>query len=389
MAPEPAWDVLVIGGGPAGTACAASLAQRGRRVGLVEADDYATFRIGETLKAAVRRPLAELGLDASGMPGVQPSRGVLSVWGRDRAPRHTPSLLDPYGDALRVDRRRFDRALFAHAQACGVRGHLQTRVVRSERARGLWRITLETQRQTRVVRARTIVDAAGRRGAPRVAPRTAWHTLDRLVGFARRAAPRRDSRREDLTLVESCSQGWWYSTWLPAGQLLQVFMTDADLAPASCGVRAACLDRALEEAPETHAWWQAAGGTAVGPARGFDARSRMRTTFARDGWIAAGDAAVSHDPLLGQGVLRALESGLETASVLGQGPEDAEGALLAMAQLRADRFRHYVAEWQQVYGEERSWPDAPFWQRRRPAAAAERLANATGVDRADQALQKG
>ena len=51
--PEPAGtgdcDVLVVGGGPAGSTIAALLAERGRHVVLVEKDEHPRFHLGESL----------------------------------------------------------------------------------------------------------------------------------------------------------------------------------------------------------------------------------------------------------------------------------------------------------------------------------------------------
>src|ERR1043165_6244198 len=43
------FDVVVIGGGPAGSFLAGSLAQRGRRVGVLEREEFPRFHIGESL----------------------------------------------------------------------------------------------------------------------------------------------------------------------------------------------------------------------------------------------------------------------------------------------------------------------------------------------------
>ncbi len=44
-----ACDVLVIGGGPAGTTAATLLAEKGRRVVLLEKEHHPRFHIGESL----------------------------------------------------------------------------------------------------------------------------------------------------------------------------------------------------------------------------------------------------------------------------------------------------------------------------------------------------
>src|SRR4051812_50076007 len=82
-----ACDVVVVGGGPAGSAAAATLARAGRDVVLL---DKATFPrdkfCGDGLTTGALRVMEELGLD----PGVVPSwRGVGGAgggtpWGRGR-----------------------------------------------------------------------------------------------------------------------------------------------------------------------------------------------------------------------------------------------------------------------------------------------------------------
>ena len=57
-------DVLVIGGGPAGSACAIRLARGGARVAIVEASEFSRFRIGETIAPSVRPLLAQFGVEA-------------------------------------------------------------------------------------------------------------------------------------------------------------------------------------------------------------------------------------------------------------------------------------------------------------------------------------
>ena len=57
-------DVIVAGGGPAGSAAAAWLARAGHRTVLLERDRFPRFHIGESLLASVNDSLTAIGADA-------------------------------------------------------------------------------------------------------------------------------------------------------------------------------------------------------------------------------------------------------------------------------------------------------------------------------------
>ena len=59
---EDSWDVLIIGGGPAGCSAAAILAEAGRRVLVLERERFPRYKVGESLIPFTWYPLRRLGL---------------------------------------------------------------------------------------------------------------------------------------------------------------------------------------------------------------------------------------------------------------------------------------------------------------------------------------
>jgi len=147
------------------------------------------------------------------------------------------------------------------------------------------------------------------------------------------------------------------------------FHTDADL-PAAPRTRTAenLLRRAkrlglLGEFAAPERW--------TAPWAGFCAASGgYLDPSAGPGWIAAGDAAQSYDPLASQGLFNALYTGLAAAEAADRALSGDPAGLPAYAaelqKVRAAYELHLVA-W---YGLEQRWPQSPFWRRRHRVGAA-------------------
>lgn len=83
-----------------------------------------------------------------------------------------------------------------------------------------------------------------------------------------------------------------------------------------------------------------------------------------DGWLAAGDAAASFDPLSSLGILTAVLMGAEAARCV-------DDPATFAARYRAITA-HHETEREATYRREERWPNAPFWARRHRAARPDR-----------------
>jgi flavin-dependent dehydrogenase len=355
-------DVLVVGGGPAGAACAIRLARGGARVAVVEASDFSHFRIGETLDPALAPLLKRLGVRIDAQPWSAPCNGVAAAWGRPTATQR-PSMLNPYGRGWRVDRRTFDRILFEHAHSAGAMASLGCRFVAAQRHAGAWTFWLETAARRTSGRARWIVAATGRAARTPLAPGRQW--VDRLIGLAVRDDATEHTPTPEGALVEATPHGWWYSVRVPDGARVAVFFTDSDLLPRGKRDRPAFLRDALDHAPLTRsACAFAAAAIAQHRWTGFDARSSLQRFAVSDGWVAVGDALMAFDPLCGRGIGEAIGSAVAAGDWLLETRIGDPEAVPAWVVDAANRFNRYRGERLATYGQETRWPSAPFWQRR-------------------------
>jgi flavin-dependent dehydrogenase len=353
------YDVAVIGCGPAGSAVAASLAKRGRSVVAFERSRFDTPRIGETFGGELQ-PLLEAidAWDSFVEMSPVPFRSVLSAWGSPELTERS-SITHPFGDGFHVDRARFDELLARASEAAGASVRLGTGRCKVERTEHGFRVQPARGPATE---ARILIDASGH-GAPAtigLRPDRRWIAWDRMVGLVGRLSVKAPS--ESDLLIEACEEGWWYSAPQPDGTLVVALMTDADLSTA--GPRAGLDTR-----------WRAALGRTLHTAErtaGLAIRSPVCVVRADTGCLTpdpspriytVGDAAFALDPLAGNGVARAIRSGIEAAETIDQ----VLSGKPSRQSPTVDRVSKALKRRARYYSIEDRWPDAPFWLRRRAA----------------------
>jgi flavin-dependent dehydrogenase len=357
-------DVAVIGGGPAGAAAAIALRRHtGLSVAVLEASGYRVQRPGETLSPGAVSQLSFLGLgECLAQDGHLPAYGTDAAWGsREMVSRDF--LFHPDGHAWHLDRRRFDRRLARTAAGLGAMIAIMVRVSCARAADGTWRLTASRAgRVKHVLTARYLIDATGRRAAVARQLGARPRTGDRLMAVLMPFTTDGMTQQPQVTVVESTPHGWWYNAVLPNARQVLVFLTDAPV------LRQLDLDRPeafLRQVAATEHMRSCLNGViSFGPLVVTTACSRLLEPVGGPGWVAAGDASASFDPLSSMGIGYALHSGIHAARVAADALTGG-GRLLREYQAAVARtYQQYLVTRANYYGLERRWSQAPFWARR-------------------------
>jgi flavin-dependent dehydrogenase len=360
------YDVVVIGGGPAGCATAMALRRYGiPRILVVESSRYQATRIGESIPPDTRILLEQLGIWSDFLKEQHDAcLGSCASWGDD-ALGYNDFLFNPHGQGWHLDRARFDLFLARKTVESGAEVSTGTRFANSSRVadRGFHLRLTEGERQTRTVHARFVVDATGMQarfarslGAKRV-------FLDRLICVAGYFQLPDSSQFSRLTMLEAVEYGWWYAARLPNGRLTAAVASDAEF------IRALALNKKdswLAWLSETrHISRKLADCPFIeGSLRVCTAPSFLLEKATGNCWLAVGDAASAYDPISSQGIYKALSDGLQAAAVIASCLQGQTEKLRDYEASLGSRFNAYLANRNYFYGMERRWPGAPFWSRR-------------------------
>jgi flavin-dependent dehydrogenase len=352
----PLLDVVVIGGGPAGSAAAHRLAAASCRVLLVDPDQPTNHKVGEALPGAAVGLLKRLKLPVPSLRnGHKPVRGILSSWGSGIG-QNEDFINDPEGVSWRLDRIRFDAQLREAACASGAIFR-PGRLVSVQRRRGRWQLGFE---QGRGLSCHWLVDATGRSSgvSRRLGARRKFD--ERLVALYR-LGEKCPKPHSDRAVVEAVPEGWWYAAWLPSG----IPIAALHVAPYEA-IRINAAPDAWQEALSRtgHVRYMLSGARFDGRIRAAEAGGARLDRFGGVGWLACGDAALSVDPLSGHGIYSALQSGGWAAEAILGCLKGRPNALTEYARILTSMRVRYVTTLRSVYSAEGRWRKASFWARR-------------------------
>jgi flavin-dependent dehydrogenase len=360
MMTQPSYDVVVIGGGPAGSTVSTILADSGLNVGLFEREVFPRFHIGESLIPETYWVLKRIGM----LEKMQKSHFVkkysvqfVNAEGRESAPFYFwDNKPHECSQTWQVIRSEFDQMMLENAREHGVDAHEGAHVTEvifeGSRAAG---VTVKGRDGGRhQISAKVVVDASGQ--AALLQNRFKLRLWDPVLNKGAiwsyfEGAYRDTGRDEGATMVIQTPdrQGWfWYipqhdntvsvGVVAPFDYLFkgrknheQTFNEEVERTPG--------MKKRIAHARRRTGYFVT---------RDYSYRAKEA---AGEGWVLIGDAFGFLDPLYSSGVLLALKSGELAADAIVEGlPKgDVSGAQLGrwapMFNRGIDRMRRLVCEY--------------------------------------------
>ena len=391
------FDIIVVGGGPAGCTAAAYLARDGHKVCLIEKQVHPRHRIGESLLPSMMPILVDFGLIGEcERRGFTKKSGATFTWGKSQDPWHlrwseNPFL--PHNSAYHVERSSFDEMLSLYARSVGVDVREDTKVTEPIFAdaskKKIIGVNWESDGKTGQLHSRWVVDCSGagsvigkamstRKYDDKMNQVAFYSYFDNVHGPE---ASEAEGIHEHI-VITTCPKGWFW--WIP--------INSEKMGAVSCGLVSGqefkdefsngskgaeeFFYKALADCPRV----QKMMGS--NPIRRQPFRSVVDWSYsceitAGDGFFLCGDAAAFLDPLISTGVSLAMLSAFSASICINTIMKNpgSEAAVTNFYQKNYRQMYEVTRDFLHYFyaGASTKYPDELFWKGRKNLRVGENV----------------
>lgn len=323
------YDVVVVGGGPAGGTAAAITALGGLNTLLIERDAVPRFHVGESLMPEAYWPLERIGLnDRVRESGWQIKKSVQFVTANGK--ESTPFFFRDHddrdcADTWQVERGEFDKMLFDRAAECGADCRDRVRLLDVEfdehQAARAVRVRDSDGNEQRIA-CRVLMDATGQHAF--VANKLGIKELNADLKKAAIWGYWRDAVRDEgdnggatIILQTENKDSWFWFIPQSRGITSIGCVGDHEYLLKGRGKPQQVYAEELEKCPGLKV--RLAGATRVGELHTKQEFSYWTRQHAGPGWVLIGDAFGFIDPIYSSGVYFALEMGVRAGDAVVEG----------------------------------------------------------------------
>jgi len=318
-------DVVVIGGGPAGTTAAAILARAGKKVILLEREAFPRFHIGESLMTETYWSLERVGMiekmKASDFPKKYSVQFISESGRASKSFYFYERVKNESAQTWQVDRAEFDSMLLENAREKGadvrVGWSAERGIFEGDRALGVRGI--DADGRPFEIRSEVLVDATGLKSllARQLGLGRKDKKLDKAAVYAHYHDAQRDPGIDEgatLVIHTKGNRGWfWYIPLNRNRVSVGVVGYPEDLLKGK-GTPEEVLAREIEACPAVAD--RVRKGTLMPPVRVTSDYTWRSTRVGGERWVMIGDAFGFIDPIYSTGVHLALRSGVYAADAI-------------------------------------------------------------------------
>jgi flavin-dependent dehydrogenase len=323
------YDVVIIGGGPAGSTHGTFLARKGYRVLILEREVFPRFHIGESLLPYGNDILKESGAwEKVEKAGFMPKLGAEFCTGnafKSRCIWFAKGLIPGYGKTFQVERAKFDHILLNHAAECGCTIQEGAKVEEVKLNDSEARVSYIQNGMKHEVSSRWLVDASGRDAFLGRYFNIPKHELDipkRTATYAHYTGVFRNSgEMEGHITVVRLEGGWFWIIPLDKEKTSVGMVQEVERLRQSGMTPEKCLEATIEESTELR--FRMKDAVRVSEYHTSSNYCYAYKKIVGPRMIMIGDSGGFIDPIFSSGVMIALKSGQIAADWIAQA--DAEG----------------------------------------------------------------